>query len=40
MSAGRAKVIDNAIIGSMITKDNRLAARSSDMSAEGKVAIR
>lgn len=33
MSAGRAKVIDNAIIGFMITKDDRLAERSSAMSA-------
>lgn len=33
MSAGRAKVIDNAIIGFVITEDNRAAVRSSDMSA-------
>jgi hypothetical protein len=32
MSDGRAKVIDNAIIGFMITKDNRRAARSSATS--------
>jgi hypothetical protein len=33
MSDGRAKVIDNAIIGFMITKDNRQAAQSSATSA-------
>jgi hypothetical protein len=41
MSDGRAKVIDNAIIGFMITKDNRRAARSSATSPRrGEDAIR